>query len=696
MFKPTLSFRSLLAVTTTFGLIAPVLPANAQDDTSAAAPPARVGEIAAVNGTVNFNGAGSNGQWIAASPNYPLTTGDSVFTQPGGQATLALDASRITLAGNTELQVTSLDNNTLAATASQGETFLAINYLQSGQSFAITTPRGTVTISQNGNYDIVAGDQNDPTVVTVLAGAATVTDPGATVQVQAGQDAVLSGTDQTTAQLGTAEDDSFVTAMLAEQAPPPPAYAPPVVQQMTGVSELGNYGTWNQDPSYGAVWYPQVAAGWAPYHVGHWAYVAPWGYTWVDSEPWGFAPFHYGRWIDNGDRWGWVPAPAYAEGGPVYQPVYAPALVSFFGVGAGVGLSLSVGIGGGGYGGGGVGWVPLGPNEPYYPPYHVRPDYFRQVNNYSVRNIQNINYNIHNTTINNYGNYVNRRAAVYVPADAMSRGEPVRGYAHPVAEADFAKARPIGFETAPGAHGDALPPPAIVHRAVEAPHLDEFAQRRSLPPAVLSHEPAPAIHPGEAYAGPRPGAPRPGVPGAPADVHPAMNVPERPNFATNPGYHPPPPPPMASGHMSAPNQMRPAAPGAAAPGEMAHPGEPQTYHPEGMAHPPAPPAYHPEENHPVGAPPAFHPEQPAYHPAAPAYHPEQPAYHPAAPAYHPEQPAYHPVAPAYHPEQPAYHPAAPAFHPEAPHPEAPRPQAPRPEAPHPAPPPHPDDQKKPG
>jgi hypothetical protein len=690
--KPSLTFKQMLAVTTAFSLGLPILPAAAQDDTSTATPPARVGEIAAVTGSVNFNGAGSNGQWVAATANYPLTTGDSVFTQPDAQATLAVDSSQLTLSGNTELQVTSLDNNTLAATASQGETFLAINYLQPGQSFDITTPRGTVTISQNGNYDIAAGDTNDPTVVTVLAGAATVTDPGATLQVAAGQEAVLTGTDQTTAQLGDAQRDAFINAMLAEQAPPPPAYAPPVVQQMTGVSELSNYGSWNQDPTYGAVWYPQVDSGWAPYHVGHWAYVAPWGYTWVDAAPWGFAPFHYGRWIDVNDRWGWAPAPAWSPGGGYgadYQPVYAPALVSFFGVGVGVGLAA------GALASGSIGWVPLGPNEPYYPPYHHSPQYLQRINYVNVRNINEVN--IHNTTIiNNYNTYVNRRAAVYVPADALSRGEMVSHYAHPVAEADFAKARPVGFAAPNGGRAEALPPPAMVHRAVEAPRLDTFAQRRSLPPAIISHEPAPAIHPGEAYAGPHPGAPAMG------ETHPAMMTQPAHPFSTMPGYHAPPPPPGMGAHI-----------GQAAPEHFGSPSAPSEMHlPNGVPHPPAPPGgkmNHPENPayHPPGEPqfhqntPAFHPPaEPQFHQNAPAYHPPaEPQFHPAAPAYHPPaEPQFHPSAPAYHPPaEPQDHPAAPAYHPPAQpqfHPTAP---AFHPPAPHPAPPPpqHPDE-KKPG
>ena len=112
---------------------------------------------------------------------------------------------------------------------------------------------------------------------------------------------------------------------------------------------MDDNGDWRPDPGYGNVWYPRVAAGWAPYREGHWAWIAPWGWTWVDDEPWGYAPFHYGRWLSIRGRWGWVPGP------PEVRPVYAPALVVF--------------VGGGGGFGGNMGWFPLGPREVYVPSY---------------------------------------------------------------------------------------------------------------------------------------------------------------------------------------------------------------------------------------------------------------------------------------------------------------------------------------
>jgi hypothetical protein len=133
---------------------------------------------------------------------------------------------------------------------------------------------------------------------------------------------------------------------------------------MTGATDLARYGQWSATSDYGSVWTPtSVPQGWAPYQDGRWSWVAPWGWTWIDNAPWGFAPFHYGRWAWVGGHWCWVPG----NWGP--RPIYAPALVGWFG--------------GDGFMFGGVpavGWVPLAPNEAFYPAYPVSPIYWNVVN----------------------------------------------------------------------------------------------------------------------------------------------------------------------------------------------------------------------------------------------------------------------------------------------------------------------------
>src|SRR3974390_704517 len=48
----------------------------AQPDQQTADPPARVGRLAQVTGTVSYHGSGAD-QWTLASMNYPVATGDA-------------------------------------------------------------------------------------------------------------------------------------------------------------------------------------------------------------------------------------------------------------------------------------------------------------------------------------------------------------------------------------------------------------------------------------------------------------------------------------------------------------------------------------------------------------------------------------------------------------------------------------------
>jgi hypothetical protein len=123
---------------------------------------------------------------------------------------------------------------------------------------------------------------------------------------------------------------------------------------MVGVSDLDQYGSWEDNPTYGPVWYPTVVTpDWAPYRDGYWTDVGAWGLTWVDAALWGYAPSHYGRWVHVHGRWGWCPGPR------VRRPHWAPALVGWYG-GASWGITAN--------GGEPVyAWVPLGWGDAYTP-----------------------------------------------------------------------------------------------------------------------------------------------------------------------------------------------------------------------------------------------------------------------------------------------------------------------------------------
>jgi hypothetical protein len=370
-------------------------------------PPADVARIAAISGSVSSHQPGSQ-NWEGAQQNYPLAPGSGVWTEPRSHAAVDVAGARIHLDASSQLEVTAINPGQVQLAVPQGAAVVRVYPGVSGVSFQVDTAHGAVTINQPGQYEIVAGDDQHPASVSVIEGQAQFAGQSANLALQAGQRGSITPNGQ--ASVDAAQPDDFVR--MVQQAEQP--YQQQVAQtaqyvspQQTGYQDLARYGQWDQAPQYGAVWYPQaVPVNWAPYRYGHWAYVQPWGWTWVDDAAWGFTPFHYGRWVQIRHRWAWVP------GERVVRPVYAPALVSFFDLG-GVGIGVS------------LGWVPLGPEEVYVPPYRHSPRYVREVNITNVRNETTIINVVNNKTVVNVNNYRNYRGATSAPRDVMEHGRAV-------------------------------------------------------------------------------------------------------------------------------------------------------------------------------------------------------------------------------------------------------------------------------
>ena len=76
---------------------------RAQED-----PPARVGRVAEVAGTVRT--ISSEGAWTSVARNQPLSTGDRITTDASGRATLQIGSTVVRLGADSDLVVTQLDD----------------------------------------------------------------------------------------------------------------------------------------------------------------------------------------------------------------------------------------------------------------------------------------------------------------------------------------------------------------------------------------------------------------------------------------------------------------------------------------------------------------------------------------------------------------------------------------------------------
>jgi len=328
-------------------------------------PPGRVGRIADTDGAV-WLFDDEQGEWVQARRNRPVTEGDRLSAEQGGRVEVQIGAATLRLDGGTDVEFTQLDDAGVRVRLHGGSVALRVRGGPSVREFAILTEEGRFEPLRPGHYRVDV--RQNSSLGETLAGAMRFEARDSVLDLNDGQRAEFwQERDVTHYAWATPSNDRFgdwVARQDREETRDRNRYVSP---EMTGADDLDRNGRWDRHPEYGAIWYPTVVvADWAPYRYGHWEHVRPWGWTWVDDARWGFAPFHYGRWVSYGGRWGWCP------GQYVARPVYAPALVAWFG-----GPNVSVGIN---IGGPAVGWVPLSPREIYYPSYQVTNVYVRNVN----------------------------------------------------------------------------------------------------------------------------------------------------------------------------------------------------------------------------------------------------------------------------------------------------------------------------
>ena len=447
---------------------------NAQN----ADPSARIATLTDVAGGISFAPAGSD-EWAATGLNRPVTTGDRLWVDPGGRAELHAGASTVRLGGATAATILNLDDDTTQVKLTQGTLQLRVRALPQGQQVEVDTPNLAFVPREPGDYRLDVAPDGSTTLVNMRHGSAVLYGDSRSVEMSRGQRMRFAGTDLADAGAGAyPPPDSFDQWTAARDAREDQSVAARYVpREMTGYTALDDYGDWQQDAGYGAVWFPRaVPAGWAPYSTGHWAWVAPWGWTWIDDAPWGFAPSHYGRWAHFGSRWGWVPGPIGV------RPCYAPALVGFIG-----GATVSIRIGGGP----GVAWYPLGPSDVYRPVYRASPTYITRINYVSINQ-----YGRRGGPERDHDRWMNRNvpgAITGMPSRNFVEGRPVPRGSHqdtwrtlPVGEGRGAPPMaPIKNSLVGGAPVRALPPmarqgferQAIAARPPGQPAQDDLARR---------------------------------------------------------------------------------------------------------------------------------------------------------------------------------------------------------------------------
>ena len=504
-------FRVLKAVRRLVGglLAAALAVAAAQAQPAADAevidPPGRVGSVTLLAGPVTLTDL-ATGSREEALLNWPVTGGWRIDAGRAARAEVRIGSTVLRLDEETTVDFVRIDDHFMQLAVLRGAVALRVRNPEVLTELEVLTQRERIVFEQTGSFRIDVDRTPGLTAVTVFAGRAQVATTSGTVVIGAGQRGELAAAPNFRFQVVAATADRFDDWVAArdrrEEAIRSASY---VSRETTGVELLDDYGDWRVVPDYGAVWFPRgLAPTWAPYRYGRWVWISPWGWTWIDEAPWGFAPLHYGRWVVVGGVWAWVP------GVIVPRPVYAPALVAWY---ARPGVTITVGAP--------IGWFPLGPREPYVPPFRHSPRFLRVVNVQHVPDVERV-------TIVQTPRYVHRHPerSTWVPPDRFGRPEPVeRGQRPPPSEWRQFIARPqppanvpntkrrqdVGERPpqappviVPGAasdRGTPVRPPQFVPRGADAPRPPEAPRAGEPPRGIDAPRPPEVPRPVEAPRG---------------------------------------------------------------------------------------------------------------------------------------------------------------------------------------------------
>src|SRR5215472_3759384 len=355
--KNRLSWSLVILIFAIFGGIG----ATAQVDVSPG-----VARISLAQGDVSTQ-RGDSGEWTAAVLNAPVVSGDKVSTGDNARAEVQLDyANILRLGDHAQATIANITRNQIQVQL--GEGIANYDVLQGGEAAAeLDTPNVAIHPDRDGSSFRVIVNSNEETEVIVRRGNIEVSTPQGSTRVGQGQIVTIHGTgDDTAYKMADAPPlddwDSWVNDRNDRIANAKSWNH--TDRYYTGSEDLDAYGQWKNAPDYGPVCVPAQGPDWAPYRDGRWVWEPYYGWTWVPVEPWGWAPYHYGRWFFYNNAWAWWPGPIVGFGfGSWYRPIWAPAYVNFFGFG-GLGFGFGFGVG---FGFGSIGWLPVGPCDPFFP-----------------------------------------------------------------------------------------------------------------------------------------------------------------------------------------------------------------------------------------------------------------------------------------------------------------------------------------
>ena len=296
--------------------------------------------------------------WVASTGDAPFGMNDALYSDQDGKAEFLLpNDTWIRIGGNTQLQLIALREDVTEVDVASG----VVRLCNKGKDAVLkaTTPFGYVLVDAGVTVDLYVGDES--VEVAAVKGKADFIHEGDQTRYEAisGSSSVVADSRDVTSGAGTLDvawdewnrsRDGFWAKRL-EVKGESAAYLPRRLQEEAATFEEN--GRWERvyyEGEYRTYWRPtRVAAGWAPFTVGHWT---DWygDSCWIPEESFGYVTHHYGNWVYVDNLWYWAPPVVGVSVGvgPVIDFGWYPGRVGW--------------IHSGDY----IGWVPLAPFEPYY------------------------------------------------------------------------------------------------------------------------------------------------------------------------------------------------------------------------------------------------------------------------------------------------------------------------------------------
>ena len=148
-------------------------------------PPARVGRVSDMRGTVSLYGVGAT-DWTPASLNYPLTSGDALWADSDARAEVHLGSSAVRIAPLTSLVFGEVSDTVTQVRLDEGSIDVNVRELSADEVYEIDTPTGAISLLDQGHYRVDVTPDGRRTTVTVRDGGAEISIGDRNYQVAAG------------------------------------------------------------------------------------------------------------------------------------------------------------------------------------------------------------------------------------------------------------------------------------------------------------------------------------------------------------------------------------------------------------------------------------------------------------------------------------------------------------------------------